>query len=737
MQTLSDDHVRMLREESGISADVIEARGYRTVTRAGELEALGFARAQCRAPGLLLPVHCTDGSNGLYVYRPDNPREIYSGKTPDAYSHKVLKYEVPKGASVRLDCPPTCRTSLANPAIPLWITEGQKKADALASRGECVIALLGVWNWKGRNFFGGTTLLNDFDYIALENREVRIVFDSDVMTKPEVRQALDRLKEHLERKKAYVSVAYLPKSETGKNGVDDYLASGHSIDDLLALLEAPRPIPQPAAPIVELLDKAPSALRRPLALIDARAYAAVWPYARVTQREGVDKAGNIVKYDPPRVKTERRLFIVRDDGKIFGDDPGCEAMTSLGLEIYLPEVPPDEKLWSVGGFQAYRNGKRPDPTDVFSRLSNVVDQFIDFDKSFADQKTMCELIGCYIYATWFLDAFDVIGFLWPTGGFGSGKTHLLILVAELSFLGIVIHAGGSYASLRDLADYGATIAFDDAENLTDPRKSDPDKRTLLLAGNRRGSFVSLKEYGADKSWHTRYVNAFCPRLFSAIQLPDPVLGSRAIIIPLVRTADRVRGNAVLFDHKSWLCDRRTLVDDLWATSLCHLPEMPRYEKFVCEESRLTGRNLEPWRAILAVASFLDKNGVGGLFERMNSLSVTYQKSERHNIDSNDLTILVIKGLCHLANSANSAISSGMPAYIDVETQQVTEAVQDIVRSTEVDIDEKRINNKTVGRVLGKLRLTEVPRPGGKGSRKRRVLKDDFKKWETSYALTMP
>ena len=55
---------------------------------------------------------------------------------------------------MRVDCPPRCRPGLADPAVPLWITEGQKKADALASRGLCAIALLGVWNWRGTNACG-------------------------------------------------------------------------------------------------------------------------------------------------------------------------------------------------------------------------------------------------------------------------------------------------------------------------------------------------------------------------------------------------------------------------------------------------------------------------------------------------------------------------------------------------------------------------------------------------------
>ncbi len=252
---------------------------------------------------------------------------------------------------------------------------------------------------------------------------------------------------------------------------------------------------------------------------------------------------------------------------------------------------------------------------------------------------------CYIFTTWFLEAFVVIGYLWSNGDSGAGKTNFLNMIVELSYWGMLILAGGSYASLRDLADYGATLAFDDAENLADPRSLDPDKRTLLLAGNRRGNKVPLKEIGPDKIWRTRYVNTFCPRLFSAIRLPDPVLSNRSIIVPLVRTADRTRGNAVLLDHETWPYNRRELIDDLWAMALCHLREMSQYERQVRQRASLSGRALEPWRSLLAVALFLEGKGIEGLFQRMDDLSQNYQK-ERSELDTNNLTVLVIRGLCH-------------------------------------------------------------------------------------------
>ena len=342
------------------------------------------------------------------------------------------------------------------------------------------------------------------------------------------------------------------------------------------------------------------------------AYAAIWPYVQVTVTESLSKTGQVIVHRPPLTKTEQRLFVIRSDGRLYGDGDGYAPLTELPLLIALPEIPPPERLWSRRGVARYAAGKRPDPVAVWSRVCDVADRFIDFSRSLAPQRTLAEMVGCYILATWFLDAFNVIGFLWPNGDRGCGKTQLLHVICELAYLGQVILAGGSYASLRDMADYGATLAFDDAENM-DVKTTDPDKRALLLAGNRRGSSVSVKELAADKTWRTRYVNAFCPRLFSAIKCPDPVLASRTIVVPLIRTADRDKGNADPLDYSLWPHDRRALLDDLWALALAHLPEIGAYEAGACAGSRLQGRNLEPWRALLTVAAWLEAQGAAGLY----------------------------------------------------------------------------------------------------------------------------
>jgi hypothetical protein len=221
---LSELHRRMLLEESGIEPKVVEARGYRTAEKKVELERLGFGRAQRNVPALLIPVFSPGGEVVLHQSRPDEPR-IKDGE--------ALKYETPSGSRMTIDVHPYMCDKLGDPSVPLWITEGIKKGDSLTSRGSCTVTLLGVWNWRGTNEHGGKTALPEWEDIALNGRRVNVVFDSDVMLKPQVHQALSRLKGFLETRGAEVRIVYLPHGEGGKKqGVDDFFVAGHGVDDL-------------------------------------------------------------------------------------------------------------------------------------------------------------------------------------------------------------------------------------------------------------------------------------------------------------------------------------------------------------------------------------------------------------------------------------------------------------------------------------------------------------------------
>ena len=236
---ISPHHQQQL-DASAISPAIAVQRGYESLEGLpGQvvLRQHGFGpKVYQNLPGLLIPLWGVDGKPCTWVtprgdilplahYRPDHPLIDAEGKSK--------KYELPYGAHMVLDIPPSCVPALGDPTIPLWITEGEKKADALASQGKCALALLGVTAYRGRNTKGGLTALADWESVALNGRTVHVVFDSDVVEKMPVQQALQRLQRFLERRQALVQILMLPlHDQTGKTGIDDYLATGQPLEDL-------------------------------------------------------------------------------------------------------------------------------------------------------------------------------------------------------------------------------------------------------------------------------------------------------------------------------------------------------------------------------------------------------------------------------------------------------------------------------------------------------------------------
>jgi hypothetical protein len=188
-KTLLPQHEKLI-QASAISPKVAAARGYWSAQKKTELRQLGFGQIQCIVPALVVPVWTVIGEIGAYQIRPDQPRISHDGKP--------IKYETPGKSHMVLDVHPLIREKVRDPGIPLFITEGIRKADAAISAGLCCVALLGVWSFRGTNEFGGKTALAAWEYVALNGRQVHIVFDSDVMLKPQVHAALARLKSFLE-----------------------------------------------------------------------------------------------------------------------------------------------------------------------------------------------------------------------------------------------------------------------------------------------------------------------------------------------------------------------------------------------------------------------------------------------------------------------------------------------------------------------------------------------------------
>jgi hypothetical protein len=192
-RVLSAAHRALLERGSAIAPEVIAERGYWTASTWQDLDGLAFRQTQKvpeSFPALAIPQHDPTGEYTYTVVRWDTPRTTPGGK--------IIRYDHPAKVEPRLDVPRRCVASLRDAEVPLWVTEGSKKADALASAGYTAISTPGVDGWRS------PSALDDFVGIRLKGRRVIIAFDADLITKPQVRAAAGRLTRWLARRGAAV-----------------------------------------------------------------------------------------------------------------------------------------------------------------------------------------------------------------------------------------------------------------------------------------------------------------------------------------------------------------------------------------------------------------------------------------------------------------------------------------------------------------------------------------------------
>jgi hypothetical protein len=232
MSTLFPEHLADLRK-SGLLDETIAAANISSLTRAFWSvylsEPVCTALEKVSGSAMLIPYAFPE----TFPLAPKMFRVKLFPPVPTADGRPMRYYQRAR-TGARLYIPPRARTVLADAAMPLWFVEGEKKALAAEQTGLACIGLGGVWNWLAKTEDGPSQPSVDLDAIDLR-REINIVPDSDVWTRPLLRQAVYAFARELfdNRGAKPVVIIKLPPGPDGtKQGLDDYLAAGGQIETL-------------------------------------------------------------------------------------------------------------------------------------------------------------------------------------------------------------------------------------------------------------------------------------------------------------------------------------------------------------------------------------------------------------------------------------------------------------------------------------------------------------------------
>ncbi len=233
-----------LHEKLGIDAALLAAAGVVRVTTREARERFGITYKLDTLDGIIYPYfNVTTGDRVTCRLRRDHPELDADGKP----EHKYL---APFGDTRALYFPPGAAALVADPSVPIAISEAEKSALSLTAasartdRRLLAIATGGCVGWKGT--IGKTSdasgarvdvkgPLPDFDRIVWRDRDVVILFDANAATNRKVQAARRALASDLTGRGAKVRIAELPV-ESEINGPDDYIGK-HGDAALFALID--------------------------------------------------------------------------------------------------------------------------------------------------------------------------------------------------------------------------------------------------------------------------------------------------------------------------------------------------------------------------------------------------------------------------------------------------------------------------------------------------------------------
>jgi hypothetical protein len=255
---LSDAHYTVLTDDSGIAPEIIEARGYRTLGMEdiAELVSQGKVHAGVmqQGPWMGIPVLRPDGTKHCDLIRLDTPPRKAKGS---------LKYRWPSDTRNALDVHPFSRSVVRDSSVPLIVTEGIKKGDAILSHAThdysvppdyCVLSLNGCYGWKSSTDTTESVASLDWHDVGLADRHCYLVADSDYLTNENVRKGWDECARYLASKAgdSRVSIVVVPPTGPKKQGADDYLLT-HTLDELLSYARSPEQVVATARPVLHLV----------------------------------------------------------------------------------------------------------------------------------------------------------------------------------------------------------------------------------------------------------------------------------------------------------------------------------------------------------------------------------------------------------------------------------------------------------------------------------------------------
>jgi putative DNA primase/helicase len=583
----------------------------------------------------------------------------------------TIRYFQLKGSLNHLYIPGQVISILPDVSVPIYITEGVKKALKACQDGLPCIALIGLWNWSDGS--EDKNLIPDFDKVTLRGREVFIVPDNDWLSpnrrgeQKNLKDAVHGLAYRLIDRGAKPFIVQLP--EGSLKGIDDYLCR-HSIEEFKKLSKSEirkRTIDE----MIEegFVDDRSDILKRIASLpmeSDKEIYiekfskkfhipkSAIRVDLQKTEGKGIGKDEKIEKLLNSESSKQTRfsaMEFINDQLFYGGIWDGKKVLLRSDGEIRLSESDEEFKFIRSKLTQSvakrYRAEEIVKGKDLVEHLVRLFSNHIFFS-----DKRIPLLLALWTMGTYFFKAFKFYGYVLINSPVKQcGKSLLLDLLSHICFNSTSRLIVPSEASVfREVDANDSTLIIDEVESLGEKdREKNAGLIALLNGGFQKDSKVSRVEKIEGNKIDIAYFSAYSPKALAGIKKVVATIEDRSHRITMKKKLETEK--ILRFDLRKQEKEVELLREDLYLWALRNVADVievyGRSDEFKRIEP-IDDRQRDILEPLLSIASIIDaeSDDEGQKTYRQLvdlALDMSTNRHEREQLDATIPTMITIMG----------------------------------------------------------------------------------------------
>lgn len=317
----------------------------------------------------------------------------------------------------------------------------------------------------------------------------------------------------------------------------------------------------------------------------------------------------------------------------------AETLPEYGFTFPTTFTTQETTRWPLTGECSVRDwleGKSPElgTKDVFDELRTHYHTYLEFTHD-----TLYDILPLYVMATYLFRLWPSIGYLHLNGTRASGKSQCLQTLEAFALNTILASNTSTAALFRTTAGIPGLTCIDEAEQLSSEHGQ--ELRLLLNAAYKQGGTVRRTEKGANDAFQTITYPVYGPKVLASINVLEPVLQSRCIVVPTQPALRKVPA----FDpnNPEWPFVRARLYT--WA--LQHAERVARHTQLWRDQlheqraPKLLARQWEISQALVVLADYVGGAAVADpIIEYLNDYFAMLQANQ----DETDRTRLCLKVL---------------------------------------------------------------------------------------------